>query len=103
MWLSQKAYILKICADLALILSKGQLPATSMEPAELLLLSAKEKQPTDASRTLYQQKIGLLLYAEIATRPNITFAVSKLLRFNQQPAKQHHKAANRVFYYLACT
>ena len=74
-----------------------------MEPAELLPLTDQEKQPTEASKTLYQRKIGSFLYADIATRPDIAFAVFKLSRFNQQPEKQHHEAADQVFYYLACT
>ena len=74
-----------------------------MEPTELLPISAEDDQPTDASRTLYQRKIGSLLYAGIATRPDIAFAVSRLSRFNQQPGKQHHEAADRVFHYLART
>ena len=104
MWLSQKAYISKICADLAPT-PESQLPATPMEPTKLFPLSAnsKEEQPTEASRTLYQQKIGSFLYAGIATRPDITFAVSRLSRFNQQSGKRHHEAADRVFHYLACT
>ena len=101
-WLSQKAYISKICADLAPT-PEGQLPATPMEPTELLPLPANKKQPTEASRTLYQRKIGFLLYAGIATRPDIAFAVSRLSRFNKQPGKQHHETADRVFHYLART
>ena len=103
MWLSQKAYISKICTDLAPTFSEGRLPATPMEPAELLLLTDQEEQPTESSRTSYQRKIGLFLYAGIATRPDIAFAVSRLSRFNQQPGKRHHKAADRVFHYFART
>ena len=102
MWLSQKAYISKISADLAPT-PEGQLPATPMEPTELLPLSNEDKPPTESSKTLYQRKIGSLLYAGIATRPDIAFAVLRLSRFNQQPTKRHHEAADRVFHYLACT
>ena len=102
MWLSQKAYILKICADLAPTL-EVQLPATPMEPTELLPLSNEDELPTNLSRTLYQRKIRSLLYAGIATRSDIAFAVSRLSRFNQQPTKRHHEAANWVFHYLAHT
>ena len=103
MWLSQKAYISKICAELAPTPFEGRLPATLMEPAELLFLSAEDKQPTNASKMLYQRKIRSLLYAGIATRPDIAFAVSRLSRFNQHPGKQHYKAADQVFHYLART
>ena len=98
-WLSQKAYISKICSELALT-PEGRLPATSMEPTELFPLLEKEEPPTDASRTLYQCKIGSLLYTAIATRPDIAFAVSRLSRFNIHPGRCHHAAADRVFHYF---
>ena len=99
LWLSQKAYILKICNDLAPSTSTSRLPATPMEILELLAAPDNED-ITDASRTLYQRKVGSLLFAAIATRPDIAFAVSRLSRFNQRPGKQHHEAADRVFHYL---
>ena len=74
-----------------------------MELAELLPLLDADKQPIEAFRTFYQQKIGFLLYGAIATRPDIAFAILRLSRFNQQPGKKHHKAANHVFHYFAWT
>jgi hypothetical protein len=53
-----------------------------------------------ASIRLYQQKTGSLLFAAITTRPDCSFAVSRLARFNQNPSDQHHQAANRVIQYL---
>ena len=70
-----------------------------MNVAKLLPLSDK-KEVSDAFRTLYQQKVGSLLFAAIVTRPDIAFAVSRLLRFNQQPGKIHHEAADQVFHYF---
>ena len=70
-----------------------------MEVLELLP-APKDEAITDFSRTLYQRKVGSLLYAAIATRPDIAFAVSRLSRFNQRPGKHHHEAADRVFHYL---
>lgn len=99
LWLSQKAYIAKICNDLALCANTSRLPTTPMEVLELLPAS-KDEIITDLSRTLYQQKVGSLLYATIATRPDIAFAVSQLSRFNQHPGKHHHKAADQVFHYF---
>lgn len=49
---------------------------------------------------LYQCKIGLFLFAIIATKLDIIFAISYLSKFNQQQEPQYHKAANQVFYYL---
>lgn len=70
-----------------------------MDTTELLPLP-EDEEVTDASRTLYQRKVGSLLFAAIALRPDIAFAVSRLSRFNQRPGKQHHNAAHRVFQYL---
>ena len=100
-WLSQKAYITKICNKFT-TKSTGRLPTTPMDIAELPPLSDKEE-VSDASRTLYQQKVGSLLFAAIATRPDIAFSVSKLLHFNQRPGKIYHEVADRVFYYLLGT
>jgi hypothetical protein len=36
-----------------------------------------------ASTMLYQRKLGLVLYAATTTYPDIAFAVSQLVRFNQ--------------------
>ena len=99
LWLLQKAYIMKICNDFAPSTSTSRLPSTPMEILELLAVPDNED-ITDASRTLYQQKVGSLLFAAIATRPDIAFAVSRLSRFNQRPGKRHHEAADRVFHYL---
>lgn len=62
-----------------------------------LLAALEDEDVTALSRILYQQKVGSLLFAAIATRLEIAFAVSRLMRFNQRPKKQHHEAADRVF------
>jgi hypothetical protein len=51
----------------------------------------------------YQEKVGVLLYAAISTRPDIAYAVNRLARFVQAPLERHQKAANRVLRYLAGT
>jgi hypothetical protein len=51
----------------------------------------------------YQEKIGVLLYAAISTRPDIAFAVNKLARHVQAPRQRHMHAVNRVFRYLSGT
>jgi hypothetical protein len=44
-----------------------------------------------------------MLFAAISTRPDISFAVSRLARFNQNPNDFHHEAADRVIKYLYST
>ena len=52
---------------------------------------------------LYQSMIGSLLYAAIATRPDIAHAVGALARFNSAPNETHLTAVKRVFRYLKGT
>ncbi len=89
---------MKICNKFALT-NSSQLPATLMEVTELFP-GNKDKIIFNSFRILYQRKVSSLLFAAIATWPDIAFAVSRLSRFNQRPGKQHHEAANRVFHYL---
>ena len=48
----------------------------------------------------YQRQMGSLLYAAITTRPDISFAVSRLARFNQNPSVDYRDAADRLLRYL---
>ncbi len=99
LWLLQKTYIMKICNDLAPSTSTSRLLSKPMEILELLAVPDNED-ITDASRTLYQLKIGLLFLTAIAICPEIAFVVSQFLQFNQQSRKRHHTAEDRVFHYL---
>jgi len=51
----------------------------------------------------YSQIIGSLMYLASATRPDISFAVSKLSRFVSKPGDVHWKALERVLHYLKGT
>lgn len=51
----------------------------------------------------YSQIIGSLMYLASATRPDISFAVSKLSRFNKNPGDDHWSALERVMRYLKGT
>ena len=98
LWLFQKAYIEKICKNL-MGPPSSRPPATPMDTAELL--SAEDDgEISNDFRTLYQRKIGSLLFAAISTRPDIVFAVSRLSRFNVRPGRKHHAAAERVLQYF---
>ena len=81
LWLSQKAYIQNICNDLAHTSESTRPPTTPMDVAELLPLS-DDKIIIDFSRTLYQRKMGSLLFAAIATHLDIAFAALRLSMFN---------------------
>ena len=51
----------------------------------------------------YREIIGSLMYAGMATRPDIVFAVSVLSQFVHNPAKPHWEATKRIVRYLKGT
>jgi Uri superfamily endonuclease len=48
----------------------------------------------------YSQIIGSLMYLASATRPDISFAMSKLSRYMSNPSADHWHALERVLRYL---
>ena len=55
------------------------------------------------AKTPYHEAIGSLMYAAIATRPDITFAVSALSQFLSNPGEVHWEQVKRVLRYLSGT
>jgi hypothetical protein len=53
-----------------------------------------------AAINIYQKKTGSILFATITTRPDVAFAISRLARFNINPGKIHHQAADRATQYF---
>ena len=51
----------------------------------------------------YREAIGSLMYAALGTCPDISFAVSFLAQFMQNPGRPHWEALKRVFGYLKGT
>lgn len=51
----------------------------------------------------YQAAIGTLMYASLATRPDITFAVNIVSQFASDPSDCHWAAVKRIFRYLRGT
>ena len=58
---------------------------------------------SDLLRTRYGSVVGSLLYAALATRPDIAYAVNVLSRFISAPLPQHWDAVKRVLRYLKGT
>jgi hypothetical protein len=92
-WLSQKAYIEKI----AKLANYRRIYLTPISSNELL---PNQKHASPAEIQNYQRKIGLLIFAAIFTRLNITFAISRLAKFLNNPNLAYYKAADRALIYL---
>jgi len=61
----------------------------------------KELEPEDI--TDYQAVVGSLMYAALATWPDISYAVAALSRYNSRPFTSHMTAAEGVLQYLKST
>ena len=72
------------------VLSKTDSPSDDTEMARM-------------KKTPYREAIGSLMYAAVATHPHITFAVSALSQFLENPGEVHWEAVKRVYRYLAGT
>jgi hypothetical protein len=57
-------------------------------------------QATPAEINYYQKIIGSLLYVQIGTRPDISFAVARLAQYASNPSPQHLRLAKYVLSYL---
>jgi hypothetical protein len=77
-----------------------------MEPGVDLSVDSPAVSPqllNESEKSRYREAIGSLMYAMLATRPDLAFAVSTLSRFMETPHTTHWKAAQRVFQYLKGT
>jgi hypothetical protein len=54
-------------------------------------------------RSLYQSIVGSLMYTMLATRPDLSFTVSKLAQYMHNPDSTHLNAATHVLRYLRGT
>ena len=60
-----------------------------------------EDKPVDI--TLYLSIVGSLMFAALGTRPDISYSVTALSRYNVRPLQMHLTAAKRVLRYLKTT
>lgn len=99
LWMHQKQYILKMLEKFGLSEAK---PVST--PADL---STKLEKDDGVSKEVdsisYQSMVGSLLYAAMATRPDIAQAVRVVSKFNSKPNQAHLTAVKRIFRYLKGT
>ncbi|KAG7312922.1 hypothetical protein JYU34_001322 [Plutella xylostella] len=97
--LDQSLYIEKILQRFGMAESKA---VNTPCDVSMKLIPAKSD---DEVRTdiPYHEAVGCLLYLSQGTRPDITYAVNMLSRFNSKPTKEHWIALKRVLRYLKGT
>lgn len=98
LWLSQEQYINKIVARY----HKDRAPPATT-PLPQIPLSPYDGEVDVDTRSLYQQKLGSVLYASVVTRPDIAFAASNLSQFMVNPGPAHRHAAHHLLAYLRDT
>ena len=99
LWMHQRQYILNLLTKYGLTEAK-----TVSTPADM---SVKLKKDDGFSKEVnsvsYQSMVGSLLYAAIATRPDISQAVGVASKFCSKPTEAHLTAVKRILRYLKGT
>jgi transposase InsO family protein len=100
--MSQSAYIDTLAARFNLTAANPL--SIPLDPHTNLFNASVSEDEREVMRTKpYARLIGSLMYAAVATRPDIAYAVSTLARFMSDPAMVHWEAAKRVLRYLIGT
>ena len=98
-WLGQPAYVERLLEKFGIDESKPV--STPVDTSMKFIQATDDEQCTD--QQVYQSAIGSLLYLSIATRLDITFAVSNMARFSSKPTTQHWTGVKRIMRYLKGT
>ena len=95
-WIGQPAYTKNLMKSYGM---QDSNPTSTPVDVNSKLQPAKD---TDEplNQTKYQSAVGSLMYLAVSTRPDISYAVNNLARFNSNPQKEHWTALKRVLRYL---
>lgn len=102
--LSQKSYIESIlhCFNLNELkpISMPMDPSTKLSVTQSSLTATEY---TTMHHIPYQEAVGLLMYAALRTRPDISYAISQVSCFTSNYDQAHWDAVKRVYHYLSGT
>lgn len=98
-WIGQPAYTQSMLKRFEM--HNANPVATPVDVNNKLVKATEEEDPVD--RQLYQSAVGGLLYLSVATRPDITYAVSNVAKFSSNPTSKHWTAVKRIMRYLKGT
>lgn len=62
-----------------------------------------DEERNDMANVPYQEAVGSILYLANGSRPDISFAVNNVSRFNKNPGRAHWQAVKRILRYLKGT
>jgi len=104
LWMDQSQYIdqvlnkfnMKDCNPSSTPLDKNQILTHEMSP--------KTKKEEEVMRNVpYREAIGCMMYAQLATRPDLAYGISVVSRFSNNPGVAHWQAVKRILRYLKGT
>jgi hypothetical protein len=99
--IDQSRYVLEIISHFWL--SDTNPAHTPLPSGADVHLEKYDREASQADIKLFQQIIGSLLYVQISTRPDISFAVSRLAQYASNPSPHHIRLAKYVLCYLKGT
>jgi hypothetical protein len=99
--IDQSRYISKILDQFGMV--DANPACTPLPMGTDMHLVKHEGQATELEIKDYQRLIGSLLYVQISTCPNISFAVSHLAQYTANPSSQHLRLAKYALSYLKGT
>ena len=94
-YLSQKGYLQRV-----LIKFKMENSASVTCPMLQSICLRKLEEGENQTDAPYQQVLGSLMYAMVATRPDLSFVIQDLSRFMSYPGNEHWKALKTVLRYI---
>ena len=101
--LDQETYVNEVLRRFGMLDSKpiGNPCDTNVKLSKCMVV--EENAEKSCGNVPYQQAVGCLLFIAQATRPDISFAVNDVSRFNNCHELAHWKAVKRIFRYLKST
>ncbi|KAJ9555756.1 hypothetical protein OSB04_010370 [Centaurea solstitialis] len=102
--LSQKAYIERVLERFAMATCSASVaPIQKGDKFGLYQCPKNELERKQMEKIPYASLVGSLMYAQVCTRPDISFAVGMLGRYQVNPGMDHWRAAKKVLRYLQGT
>jgi len=78
--------------------------ASTLLPTGLVLSNEDSpnstKEIAEMSNVPYREILGVIMWLQVATRPDLSYAVQVLLRFAHNPARQYWNALKHILFYI---